>query len=55
MPRANEPDAPEPLRGNDAVAAMESRRRQDAVECLDQMIENEVTDSFHVAQISVAA
>lgn len=103
---ANEPDAPEPLRGNDdiaadlnraviaqadrewfynpdrrptrlptsglqtescgpvgrellarydAAAAMESRRRQDAVECLDQMIENEVTDRFHVARISVAA
>lgn len=33
----------------------ESRRRQDAVECLNQMIENEVTDRFHVARISVAA
>lgn len=43
------------LAGYDAAAAMASRRRHDAVECLDQMIEGEVVDRFHVARISVAA
>lgn len=39
----------------DADAAMPSRRRHEAVECLDQMIEGEVVDRFHVARVSAAA
>jgi hypothetical protein len=38
-----------------AIPAAESQRRADALECLEQMIEGEVTDHFHVARVAVAA
>lgn len=37
------------------VAALASQRRIDASACLNEMVENEVTDHFHVARIEIAA
>jgi hypothetical protein len=36
-------------------AVLESQRRIDASACLEEMIENEVTDHFHVARVAVPA
>lgn len=37
------------------VQAAESPRRANTLECLEHMIEGEVTDSFHVARVALAA
>jgi hypothetical protein len=42
-----------PNYGTEAV--LDSQRRTDASSCLDEMIENEITDHFHVARIALAA